>query len=213
MRNRILLHHCCAVCTPAVLEFFRKNFSEVAGFWFNPNIYPAEENTRRLSSLREFDKGYAILVKDGYAARTSGRKEAYSPDGSQGQELNDAWLSEIGGSVREPERCGKCYAMRLRETALAAKDGGFGHFSTTLLSSPYQKHDLVRQAGEEASGVSGVEFIDRDFRQEFYRGRDVVRQKGLYMQKYCGCVFSYREFEQRVAVRNKREVVAGGQAL
>ena len=36
----------------------------------------------------------------------------------------------------------------------------------------------------------GVEFLYRDFRPGFREGQAKAREMGLYMQKYCGCIFS-----------------------
>lgn len=35
-----------------------------------------------------------------------------------------------------------------------------------------------------------VDFVYRDFRVGFRQGQAKARELGLYMQKYCGCVFS-----------------------
>ena len=35
-----------------------------------------------------------------------------------------------------------------------------------------------------------VTFVYRDFRPYFKEGQEKARAMGLYMQKYCGCVFS-----------------------
>ena len=35
-----------------------------------------------------------------------------------------------------------------------------------------------------------MKFLYRDFRPRFREGQDAARELGLYMQKYCGCVFS-----------------------
>ena len=43
-----------------------------------------------------------------------------------------------------------------------------------------------RQAAQEF----GVSFLYRDFRPSFREGQDRARAMGLYMQKYCGCIFS-----------------------
>ena len=71
----------------------------------------------------------------------------------------------------------------------AAKHG-FTAFTTTLLVSPYQKHDEIIKVCEELARLSGVEFLYRDFRVGFREGQAKARAEGLYMQKYCGCVFS-----------------------
>ena len=36
----------------------------------------------------------------------------------------------------------------------------------------------------------GIEFLYRDFRVGFREGQNKARELGLYMQKYCGCIFS-----------------------
>lgn len=67
---------------------------------------------------------------------------------------------------------------------------GYDAFSTTLLISPYQNHELLKQIGEELAQKYGISFLYRDFRQGFREGQNEARELGLYMQKYCGCVFS-----------------------
>ena len=39
----------------------------------------------------------------------------------------------------------------------------------------------------------GLDFLYRDFREGWQEGQDTARAIGLYMQKYCGCVFSEEE--------------------
>ena len=67
---------------------------------------------------------------------------------------------------------------------------GYDAFTTTLLVSPYQNHDLLKQIGEEMAEKYGVKFLYRDFIPGFREGQSEARALGLYMQKYCGCVFS-----------------------
>ena len=38
-----------------------------------------------------------------------------------------------------------------------------------------------------------IEFIYRDFRVGFREGQAKAREAGMYMQKYCGCIFSEEE--------------------
>lgn len=67
---------------------------------------------------------------------------------------------------------------------------GYDAFTTTLLVSPYQNHDLLIQVAEELAEKYEVKFLYRDFRPGFREGQNEARELGLYMQKYCGCVFS-----------------------
>ncbi|MFZ5689415.1 MAG: epoxyqueuosine reductase QueH [Bacillota bacterium] len=81
----------------------------------------------------------------------------------------------------------------LKEAARAAKEGDFPAFSTTLLVSPWQKHELIAEIGREMAEKYGVQFLYRDFRPGFRVGRARAREMGLYSQKYCGCIFSEKE--------------------
>ena len=83
--------------------------------------------------------------------------------------------------------------VRLEETAKTAKENGFTHFSTTLLISPYQKHEMIKHIGEEISHKYGIGFLYRDFRPYFRDGQRIARENGIYIQKYCGCIFSEEE--------------------
>ena len=70
------------------------------------------------------------------------------------------------------------------------KNTGYDTFSTTLLISPYQNHNALKQIGEEMAKKYNLTFLYRDFRPGFREGQAEARELGLYMQKYCGCVFS-----------------------
>ena len=108
----------------------------------------------------------------------------------------------VGRNVAEDiaNRCGKCYEMRLFETARQAAEGGFDSFTSSLFISPYQNHELMRETAERAAKEYGVEFLYRDFRPYFKDGQTFAREHDFYMQKYCGCVFSE---EERYLKKNK----------
>ena len=90
-------------------------------------------------------------------------------------------------------RCVKCYEMRLDRVAQYAAENGYDSFTSSLFISPYQKHELMREVAEEVSERYQIRFLYRDFRPLFRQGQDRARELGLYMQKYCGCVFSEEE--------------------
>ena len=98
------------------------------------------------------------------------------------------------------DRCGVCYELRLFESARYAAENGFDSFCTTLLVSPYQNHELLVETGHRAAERFGIEFLPYDFRPRFREGQQRARELGLYMQKYCGCVFS----EEERYIRKKR---------
>ena len=125
--------------------------------------------------------GLALTVRDDYGLRD--------------------FVRAVAGDL--DRRCGHCYTCRLEETARYAAANGFASFSTTLLVSPYQDHEGIRQAGEALAERCGVRFLYRDFRPGFRQGQGKARELGLYMQKYCGCVFSEEERYARQIQRDR----------
>ena len=184
---RILFHVCCAPCSASCIEglgnktLLDKNIS-VKFFWYNHNIHPHTEYQSRKESLAALarDENIELLSIDEYGLKEF--LESLEPEPAAGRENPDA-----------AARCAICYRTRLERTAIKAKEQGFDAFSTTLLTSPYQKHDLIKQIGEECAAQSGLDFFYMDFRPWFRAGQKKAREAGSYMQKYCGCIFSQKE--------------------
>ena len=72
-------------------------------------------------------------------------------------------------------RCAYCYSVRMEAAAKYAMEHGFSSFSTTLLISPYQNHQMLCQIGERAAQKYGVDFLYRDFRPFFRQGQCAAR--------------------------------------
>jgi hypothetical protein len=83
--------------------------------------------------------------------------------------------------------------LRLHKTASHAKRNNYNYFSTTLLLSSHQQHDLLREAGEIVSRKIGIPFLYRDFRNGYKESVEMSKEMGLYRQKYCGCLYSERD--------------------
>jgi tRNA A37 threonylcarbamoyladenosine dehydratase/predicted adenine nucleotide alpha hydrolase (AANH) superfamily ATPase len=147
-------------------------------FWYNPNIHPLAEYHNR---------------RDAFIAFAAAQNLEKEMPGSNEEYAEQAFLSGIGDETEAPGRCELCYRMRLEQTAAYAAEKGFDAFSTSLLISPYQQHDVIRRVGEEAAARYGVAFLYRDFRPLYGQSRKQARALGLYMQKYCGCLFSTEE--------------------
>ena len=94
---------------------------------------------------------------------------------------------------RESDRCSFCYHDRLKSTALMAKRGRFDAFSTTLLYSKFQQHDLIKSMGESIAKQTGVAFLYHDFREYWKEGICESKRLGLYRQQYCGCIYSEKQ--------------------
>ena len=100
-----------------------------------------------------------------------------------------------------------CYPVRLEQTAKYAKENGYEAFSTTLLVSPYQKHEELKNIGEQIAKKYGLQFLYRDFRTGFREGQAKARELGMYMQKYCGCIFSEEErYEKQIKKENVLQI-------
>jgi predicted adenine nucleotide alpha hydrolase (AANH) superfamily ATPase len=164
---RLLLHLCCAPCAAYPVPALRAQGQQVTGFFYNPNIQPADEHARRLEALRGFAPALDLdlVVHAGGAA-----------------------VAPPAAVAAEPERCRGCYEVRLRTTAREARQRGCDAFSTTLLFSIHQKHDLVRAVAEQAARAEGVPFFYRDLREGWAAGGRAYRESGLYRQRYCGCL-------------------------
>ena len=171
---RVLLHACCAPCSLKCVETLRQEDVAPVLFWYNPNIHPFTEYQNRMDALRAFAGDETLDVvwdKAAYGLRP--------------------FLAAVGQEL--DARCEICYRTRMNATARYASENGFDGYSTTLLISPYQKHERIRELAEQASRIYGTPFIYRDFRPLFRAGQQAARDRGLYRQKYCGCVFSEEE--------------------
>lgn len=170
---KVLLHTCCGPCSIHPLEVLRGEGHTVYGYYYNPNIHPYSEYRRRRETLEAYAgaQEWKVIFAPDYPLETYFREVVY----------------------REGERCRFCYRMRLREAARMARRGKFDAFSTTLLVSPYQKHELILETGEAAGAEYGVPFLYRDFRGGYREAVHRSRALGMYRQQYCGCVFSEKE--------------------
>jgi predicted adenine nucleotide alpha hydrolase (AANH) superfamily ATPase len=172
----LLLHICCAPCLTYTHEELDRLGIEFSGFWYNPNIHPYTEYKKRLEALRTYmtTRPMAFMEKDEYDIKRF---------------CANALQHENNGKLR----CEYCYRSRLEVTAKQAKEEGFKRFSTTLLFSRYQKHDLLKQVGEEVAREQGIEFFYHDFRPGWNRSIEICKELDIYRQKYCGCIFSEEE--------------------
>ena len=182
---KLLMHTCCAPCSVYCIDSLRSEDIEPTLFWYNPNIHPYIEYKTRRDCLKE----YAAKVKVKLIIN-----EEYGLD-----EFCRNVVFDI------PNRCvNYCYKKRLTETVRYAAKHGYDTFTTTLLVSPYQKHDELKKVCEELAALAGIEFLYRDFRVGFREGQKKAREAGLYMQKYCGCIFSEEERYQKQIARDKK---------
>ena len=177
-KKKMLLHICCAPCLVFPLKDLQEKYPEfdITGYFYNPNIHPYKEFSRRLDTLNLFAEKTALklIIDSNYEIEDFIREQLKSIDKKEG-------------------KCSKCYTLRLKQVASYAKQNNFDIFSTTLLVSPYQKHNLVKLIGEIVGYEEKINFFYKDFRLGWNEGIQISKEFKLYRQPYCGCIFSEKE--------------------
>lgn len=181
--SKVLLHTCCAPCLIYPLERLREKGDKVAGLFYNPNIHPCSEYNNRRQAVEDLSKTANIEVI----------YPEYKPE---------EFFQAVNLKESALQRCSICWSLRLEKTAKLAKEKGFDSFSTTLLVSPYQNQELLKKIGDDISGKEGVSFYYEDFRPGFKKAHDAAKKKGIYCQKYCGCIYSMKP---RLTKRSERK--------
>ncbi|MDP2905522.1 MAG: epoxyqueuosine reductase QueH [Candidatus Omnitrophota bacterium] len=168
---KLLLHTCCAPCLIYPLERLREQGFAPVAYYYNPNIHPLAEYNLRMQAAEELAAGMSA--------------DFISPE-YRPQDFFRAVCNNESGK----ERCLACWNLRMERSAEFARANGFDYFSTTLLVSPYQDQDALKEIGVSVAAKKGVKFHGEDFRPGFRKAHERARAKGIYCQKYCGCLYS-----------------------
>ena len=181
-RKRILLHSCCAPCSSWVITFLTKYF-DITILYYNPNIAPKEEYTKR-------KKEQIRLIKE---IETIGKIDIIDCDYD-----NDIYEERIKGYENCPERgerCTICFNIRLEKTAKIAKENGYEYFCSTLTVSPYKNANLINQIGEELGKKYNIRWLYSDFKKQngYKNSIELSKKYNLYRQAYCGCIYSQKK--------------------
>lgn len=184
--RKLLMHACCAPCFVYIEKDLKENGLlinetyekvEYTACFYNPNIHPKVEYERRKNTFIEFCTkqkcNYTVIDEydlNGYVKYV---------------------VENVGKDKEYNSRCEYCYYMRLKKVFELAKEKSFDIVSTTLTISPYQNHEIIKRVGKRLEEEFGIEFVYVDYREHFREGQQMARGHELYMQKYCGCVFSF----------------------
>lgn len=178
--KKVLLHICCAPCAVIPVEKLRSENFQVTGFFYNPNIHPYQEYLRRKESVEKL----SAIINMNTIFEEYDFKE---------------FLRSVASIVEK--RCEICYEKRLSATARKAGLIGCDAFTSTLLISPHQSHEIIKTIGEECAKSNGIELLYRDYRSDFKNAYALSQKYGLYRQQYCGCIYS--EYERYSGSRKK----------
>ena len=191
--RRLFLHSCCAPCSSYCLEYLRQYF-DVTVFYYNPNIsfleeyrHRVEELKRLVSTLNEEAKGSEMLNQIALLEGTYEPEKFF--EATKG--LEDC---PEGG-----ERCFRCYELRQREAAIAAAQGGYDYFTTTLSVSPHKNAQKLNEIGLRLQEEYGVRYLLSDFKKKggYLESIRLSKEYDLYRQNFCGCVYSRQKMEDR----------------
>ncbi len=171
--KKVLLHICCAPCSIYPIEVLKQEGYDIMGFWYNPFIQPYTEYKRRLDTVKQYSKmiDLKVIYLDKYDLEYFFRAVAF----------------------RENKRCSICYNERLKATAAMAKKSKFDFFTTTLLYSRTQNHELIKEIALQNAEKYQIDFLYRDFREGWNYAIEKSKKLGLYRQQYCGCIYSERD--------------------
>lgn len=175
MKDKALVHACCAPCATYCFEKLTSDGWDVTGYFYNPNIHPEKEyNIRKNELFRLYSN--VILEEDSV----------------------EVWHDSVKGFDQEKEggkRCEICFKLRLEKAAIYAKDNGYDAFTTVLTVSPHKNSTVINQIGLKLAEKYGIRFIEEDFKKNngFKRAMELSKQYDLYRQSYCGCVYSIRK--------------------
>lgn len=172
-KTRILVHICCGPCALFCFSHLKEEFDEVRGLWYNPNIHPYMEYQKRLDSVKKWaeETGTRVIYEDKYELKSFLREIAY----------------------RESHRCRICYYLRFKKTAIFARRGKFNFFGSTLLCSPHQDQNLIKDVAKAVGEEYSVRPYLRTFNEGWRESREISKKMGLYHQNYCGCIYSEEE--------------------
>ena len=175
----LFLHSCCAPCSSYVLEYLSA-FFRITVFYYNPNIYPAEEYGKRVEEQKNLIEKLPSVYPIKFVEGVYDKERFYEM--AKGLEQ----VPEGG------ERCFRCYELRLRETARLAAERGFDYFTTTLTISPLKNAAKLNEIGGLLGEESQTVWLPSDFKKKngYKRSIELSKEYNLYRQDYCGCVFS-----------------------
>lgn len=185
------------------MEYLRQ-FFDVTVFYYNPNIMNGEEYRKRVAEQQRLIEAYnqidEMLETNGENVGGAERnviKKLRKIAFVEGNYDVDNYLSTIKGLETCKEggsRCGRCFELRLRETARVAKEMEMDYFTTTLTISPLKNAQLINQLGNAIGEEMGIVFLPSDFKKNngYLRSIELSKEYDLYRQDYCGCDFSKR---------------------
>jgi epoxyqueuosine reductase len=183
-KKRLLFHVCCGPCSIALFEELKEQFDEVVAYFYNPNIHPEEEYQKRKIVVEELCVAAEVVCIEGPYDK-------------------EAWftLTEVYKANNEGgERCSICFDMRLEQVMKYALERKFDVVATSITSGRNKRADIINPLGNALAEKYKLTFLEADWkkggRQE--KGTALTKEKEIYRQDYCGCIYSKVQREKKL---------------
>lgn len=196
---KILLHSCCAPCSSFCLLAL-KEVASLGVYYYNPNISLKDEWEFRFSELKRLVDIYNSnpdikLEKENQHVNITKNYVNCNIEILDAPYESELFFEKTKGYEECPERgerCAICFDLRLRKTAIKAKELGYDFFATTLTLSPLKDANLINQTGERIAKEVGISYLPSDFKKKngYKMSIELSKEFNLYRQNYCGCIFS-----------------------
>ena len=177
MKQKLLLHVCCGPCSIAIFEELKEQF-DVTVHFCNPNIHPEEEYEKRKAEVIKICKELNIKFIE----------EEYNPE--EWFKLTKEYKEEQEGG----KRCPICFKLRMEKSVQYAKKNNFDYFATSLTSGRNKYAKIINPIGLELGKKYGIKFFEEDWKKKGRQEKaiELVKNKNIYRQDYCGCIYSVK---------------------
>lgn len=183
-KPKLLLHACCGPCSTYPIELLSQYF-ELTIYFNNSNIYPEEEYNHRLSEL--------IRYVDYFNKENNTKIDIVKTEYD-----NENYMKTLSIRADDKEngpRCKLCYALRMKQAYFYAKSHNFDYFSTVMTMSRQKDQISINNIGRILEKqFQPVKFLPHNFKKKGGQERrdEIVSSLKMYDQKYCGCIYSYK---------------------
>ena len=174
---KLVLMSCCAPCSAgAIKQLLCGEIPRIDDFivlFFNPNIWPESEYTRRMQEQVKYCEKLGVKYK------------ICEYD-------HGAWRAAVRGLEAEPERggrCSICFAYRFEYAKKFARKNGYNAIASVFGVSRHKDQAQVDTAAE--STLDEITYLPIKWNESLRQ--QINRESDFYRQNYCGCEFSIRK--------------------
>lgn len=181
----LLLHACCGPCFTIPYEEL-KDYFRITVIFNNSNIYPKEEHDRRLEEFKRYLNDISSDIK---IIEIPYDNVTYNKD-----------LEPYGYLPEGHERCRICFRKRLSFGFEYASKNSFDYFGTVMTISRYKNAKDINEIGFDLEKQFGpTKWLPADFKKNngYENSLLIIREHNMYFQEYCGCIFSYKKYQNK----------------